>query len=259
MNNKAIICTAVTSIMVSAIIPQSVQAITNDEVVVGIGMEDSIKYEKDQNGITWFYTTYDNDTATIYGTNDEVSSVEVPKKISGLKVEYIEGISVQYGPNETDRINPNGSKIEKIKIPSCIKGISSYALDGCYNVKDIEMPENLLDNSMTRYAFINCPNVKVNGSCHPEFADLKTPDGYKIVFCTTRDGHKIFVTGVLSAKKGWLDYNSKRYYFYPDNSHMATGFLRLGNTVYYLDESQYDLGNLVTGWRKIKGNWIYKS
>lgn len=259
MKNKTIMCVVASGIIGTTIFSQCVQAITNDEVILGIGRGDSIKYAKDNNGVTWFYSSIDNETATIYGTNDSVTYVEVPEKIDGLTVEYIEGISVQYGPYETERINPNANKIEKIKIPSSVKSLASYALDGCHNVKEIEMPEKLINQGMTRYAYINCPNVKINGSYHPEFANLKTPDGYKLGFCTTRDGHKIFVTGVLSAKKRWFDYNNKRYYFYTGSSYMATGFIRLGNVTYYLDEAENNLGNLVTGWKKINDKWYYFS
>ncbi len=254
MKNKIIMCAVVSGIIGSTIFPKCVQAITNDEVILGIGMGDFIKYAKDDKGVTWFYMPVDDETATIY-----VTYAEVPEKIDGRKVDYVEGISVQYGPYDKERINPNAQKIQKIKIPSTVEEISYYALDGCYNIKEVEMPGNLLNNKMTKYAFINCPNTKINGSYHPEFANLKTPDGYKLGFNTTRDGNKIFATGVLNTKKGWFDYNNKRYYFYTESSYMATGFITLGNVTYYLDEAQNNLGNLVTGWKQINGKWYYFS
>lgn len=260
MNRKVLVCAAISGVMLSTVIPQcEAQSITNDEIAKQYGAEDSIKYAKDSNGVTWFYSLID-DEATIYGTNDPVKSVEIPEKIDGYKVKYVCGICVEYGPNDKDMINPNASKIQKVKIPSSVEGLSIYALDGCYNIKEIDMPANLLNDSMNICAFINCPNAKVNGSYHPEFADLRTPEGYKLgLFDVDNGKHKILVTGASSYKKGWADYNNKRYYFYAESGYMATGFIRLGNVHYYLDEAQNNLGNLVTGWKKINGSWYYFS
>lgn len=227
MYNKKIMCTTVAGIMALGMIPQCTHASTNNEIINKLEYQKSsesakIVSAKDSNGVIWFYE-YGGRRPVLYGTNSSASAVTVPESIDGVRVAYIENISVD-GSN---------SKIKKVII-NAVAGISQTAFDDCPNLEDIEISNDCLNNIDLTYLRQHKPNVKINGS-------------------------PISTQGSVGKQSGWVESNGKRYYFYTESGIMAIGFIKLGNVHYYLDEAQNNLGNLVTGWKKINGSWYYFS
>ena len=132
MYNKKIMCTTVAGIMALGMIPQCTHASTNNEIINKLEYQKSsesakIVSAKDSNGVIWFYE-YGGRRPVLYGTNSSASAVTVPESIDGVRVAYIENISVD-GSN---------SKIKKVII-NAVAGISQTAFDDCKNLEDIEI------------------------------------------------------------------------------------------------------------------------
>ncbi len=255
MKNKGIVCTAIGIAAVYQMMPECVQAAnTNDQIVnmyKNQWVEDA-RYAKDDNNITWFYRSdEETKTATILGIDTPVADLVIPEKINGYTVNAVTTVYIDLGsPNQ------NAKKLEKLKIPDTVINVTRGFLTGCNNLKEIEMPEKIF-STMDKTEFMGCPNVKINGKLYPEFSNIKKY-GNNYGINILEDGTKVFFDGE-NYRTGWVDYQGRRYYFYSSNSSMATGFIKLGNVHYYLDTAQNNLGNLVTGWKKINGYWYYFS
>lgn len=64
------------------------------------------------------------------------------------------------------------------------------------------------------------------------------------------------LTGSM-VKNGWVQSDSKWYYFKEDGT-IKTGLLTdASGDVYFLSDSQSTLGEMVTGWKKVNGHWYY--
>ena len=56
-----------------------------------------------------------------------------------------------------------------------------------------------------------------------------------------------------TVKEGWQQYDSGEWYYYQDDE-LVTGWLKDGNTWYYLDP---ETGAMATGWQYVNGVWYY--
>ncbi|MCQ2200085.1 MAG: leucine-rich repeat domain-containing protein [Paludibacteraceae bacterium] len=104
----------------------------------------------DQTGLKFTYD-YRNMTASVTGVyNKEVTSVEIPYKVSYVNKEYdVTSIGASAFVNCTS--------LTSINIPNSVTSIGEAAFSGCAAITSIEIPESVTTIGMT--AFMNCTSL----------------------------------------------------------------------------------------------------
>jgi len=214
-------------------------------------VENNSHSAKDNNGKTWLYYNLKNGTILIDGTEDVASSLEVPQTLDGKTVSVINHV-VKEAVNPKNN-GKNEAVVKIIKLPKTVEMLQEGAFSGCKNLTNIEMSETV---KMPSNIFASCPNVRINGHTNMAVPPANVPNLNK--GWNQRGNDRYYVNSNGEIQTGWIDLDGKRFYFY-GNGQMAVAFINLGeDSIYYLDSTPgKNMGNLITGWKYVDGDWYY--
>ena len=116
-----------------------------------------------------YYTINDDNTVTITGCNEDVTSVEIPEKIEEKVVAEIGSWAFEYCSNLISVIIPdsvtsigekafvNCSSLTSISLPHKLINIGDFAFDNCSSLTNIILPDGVTD--IGEWAFYDCSGL----------------------------------------------------------------------------------------------------